>query len=67
MKNTLKHISVCALGLVAIALLTSVRPMSATAVPHATVTLKTVSVPSAILVAGKDGDGQESHGGKTKG
>jgi len=66
MKNTLKHISVCALGLVAIALLTSVRPMPATAASHATITLKTVSVPSAIMVAGKD-DGQESHGGKTKG
>ncbi|MCW3098287.1 MAG: hypothetical protein JWL77_3905 [Chthonomonadaceae bacterium] len=68
MKTTFKHISLFALGMVAIALLTSVRLTPATAAMPTTVTLKTLSVPSAILVAGKD-DGQESHGdkGKTKG
>ena len=69
MKTTFKHISLFAFGIAAIALLTSVRLTPATAAPAPTpVTLKTVSVPSAILVAGKD-DGQETHGdkGKTKG
>jgi hypothetical protein len=68
MKNTFKTISLCALGIAGFALLTSVRPTPAPAAASAprTVTLKTISVPSAIQVAG---DGQETHGdkGKTKG
>ena len=69
MKTTFKHISLFALGIAAIAILTSVRLTSATFAPSpTTVTLKTVTVSSSVLVAGGD-DGQETHGdkGKTRG
>ena len=70
MKNTFKNISLFALGIVAVATLTSVRltPALTSATPK-TVTLTMVSVPSALLVTLGGDDGQESHGdkGKTKG
>ena len=70
MKNICKHISLFALGMVAVALLTSARvsPAPATSV-SGTATLKIVSLPSALQIAGRDSDGQETHGdkGKTKG
>ena len=67
MKTTFKNSFRLTLSIAAIALLTSVHPMSA-AVASAprSVALKTLSVPSAMQIAG---DGQETHGdkGKTKG
>lgn len=71
MKTTFKNSSLFALGMVAAALLTSAPVTKSAPVAPAPVlvTLKTLSLPSALQVAGKDGDGQETHGdkGKTKG
>jgi len=71
MKNTFNNISRFALGMVALALLTSVRLTPATAsFERPMLSLKSVSLDSGLLLAGGGGgDGQESHGdkGKTKG
>jgi hypothetical protein len=67
MKTTFKNSFWFTLGIAAIALLTSVHPTSApVASAPQSVALKTLSVPSALQIAG---DGQETHGdkGKTKG
>ncbi len=70
MKNTFKNISLFALGVVAVATLTSVRltPVPTNSTPKST-TQVSVSVPSVMLVTDSRDDGQESHGdkGKTKG
>ena len=65
MKNTFKNISQFALGIVAVALLTTVRLTPATATyAHPMLSLKTITVTGVLVAGGGGGDGQESHGDK---